>query len=66
MVSTVFFWSFILFLPFLLLNQLLAIIIENYNYVKSIVGEGGKGISQQIGGRRRRGWRQGHPAADRG
>ena len=46
--SVVFFWSFMIALPFLLINMLLALVIENYMFVKKICGDGGKGIFDQV------------------
>lgn len=46
--SVIFFWSFMIALPFLLLNMLLALVIENFVYVKQVCGDGGKGIIAQM------------------
>ncbi|CAD7971495.1 unnamed protein product [Amoebophrya sp. A25] len=47
-ISVVFFWSFMIALPFLLINMLLALVIENFLFVKKVCGDGGKGIFDQI------------------
>ncbi|CAD7940545.1 unnamed protein product [Amoebophrya sp. A120] len=46
--SVVFFWSFMVALPFLLLNMLLSLVIENFLYVKRVCGDGGKGVFAQM------------------